>query len=220
MKVVVFGIDSPFSIGLLRSIGPEVSHLLVQGESIKSIQRSIMQVGLSCPIEIIDGDLNQPCENYMEQFSDRLSRLEKVDLIISSLGVWQSHCPVVNTDLTMHFKQWQVNYFFPISMLQNLVAYTHKKTTLVHNNSDKALPDYSLQSLNKPSCEAYNTFLKALAAEHKWTLMHANLGLYQSRQSGKVFTDLPSIESLEEFNHFTSKLTLQIENHLKVMILP
>ena len=143
---------------------------------------------------------------YLEIFQERLSRLKKVDLIILSLGQWQPHCPVVNLDPMTHFEQWQVNYFFPTTLLTQMIPFTDKKTSFLYNNFERAIVKDTLNSYNMPSLTALSKFIQIISNEQSWSVISANLPLYKSHQSGKLFMDLPPLEDLEEISHLFERL--------------
>ena len=165
MKVVVLGAVSPFALEILRNISQDIKHLFLQSKDVAGIQRSLLQLNLSCPVEIIDGDLEQPTQSYIDDFEQRLSRLGKVDVFICTLGTWLSHSPFVHTELESHFRQWQVNYFFPLAMLKIISRYTSKKFVCIHNNCDKAFSEKdSLNTLNHASL-SFSNVLRTIALE-------------------------------------------------------
>lgn len=213
MKVVVLGASSPFSLAVLKKIAGSITHLFLQSKDLASLQRAVFQLKLTCPVELIDGDFAKPSETYLDDFEHRLSRLNKVDLFICSIGAWYSHMPAKHTELQAHFTQWQVNYFFPLALIKMISKMGREKTICLHNNSENVFKSSALNSLNAPVSQALTNLLQIISLENKWDYITANLPFYQSPQAANVFTALKALETLDEYPAFLEQI-VEIERQL------
>jgi hypothetical protein len=165
----------------------EWNHLLLHSQSLKQLQQLVSSLPSGVSVELFPCDFKRVHEKALIEFTERLQRLSHLDVIVFTVGSWSSHTAFEHLTLEELYIAWQVNYFYPLSLLKAALPLTRPGMKLIVWNLEDELLPRPLWTAMSPILAASKIFFEQIVIEQKWVLEVYSTGFVRSAQSLKLF---------------------------------
>jgi NAD(P)-dependent dehydrogenase (short-subunit alcohol dehydrogenase family) len=165
------------------------SHLFLHSQHLNQLIQLVEKIPEKTPVELFACDFAAVHEDAFLEFTQRSARLQEIDMIVVTVGSWLSHTEFKHLSLEEIYTAWQVNYFYPLSLLKAALPLAKKGTVFVTWTLDPILIERPLWSSISPLLSAWKTFVTQLAVEEEWTLKLYETSFVKTPQSLKIFPD-------------------------------
>jgi NAD(P)-dependent dehydrogenase (short-subunit alcohol dehydrogenase family) len=185
MKGLFLGAHSQFARSLLKN--QQWSHLLLQSQRLTQLQEIVMTLPQGVSVELFPCDFLQPEESMLLNFQNLLTRFSHLDVIVLTVGSWNSFAAFEHLSLEELYIAWQVNYFYPLSLLKQAIPLAKKGLKLIAWTLEDDLLKQPLWTSIGPILSAWEVLVTQIAQEQSWTLQLHKTSFMRSAQSLKLF---------------------------------
>jgi len=115
MKALFLGANSHVARLLLNN--HSWSHVLLHSQYLSQLHSLTLGLAKGVQAELFPCDFEKVHEDALIEFNERLKRLGTLDTVVLTAGSWNSYARFEHLSLEELYMAWQVNYFYPLSLL-------------------------------------------------------------------------------------------------------